>query len=103
MEDMCIQERTLNRILMGFHASTNTHISDGYIDFKNKNFDGTENKYPNHELYFWLVGNFPDRIRNLYYYYSFLMRAVNAASERLLDYNLRTGDIESDIKSKSIL
>lgn len=59
--------------MSGLHSSVSSHLSEYYIDFeKDRN-----KMYANHTLYFEKVGNFKDRIRNLYYYYSVLLRAIN--------------------------
>lgn len=56
-------------------------------------FDKDRNHlYPNITIYFDKVGNHKDRIRNLYYYYSVLLRALNIEKEFLVNYNYNTGD-----------
>lgn len=48
--------------------------------------------YPNWKLYFQKVGNYPERIHNLHFYYSVLLRAINRADEVIKNYNFTTGD-----------
>lgn len=40
----------------------------------------TNRTYPNYPLYFERVGNHPERIRNLFFIYSVLLRAVILAT-----------------------
>jgi len=42
------------------------------------------------------VGNHPERIKNLYFYYAVLVRAVSVASNIIKHYNYTTGDHNSD-------
>lgn len=58
---------------------------------------------PNWKIYFEKVGNFPDRIKNLHFYYSVLLRAINRASDVIRNYNYTTGDLQGDIKTKSLI
>lgn len=57
-----------NKLISGLHTSINSHIFEYYVDSETK-----ENK-PNWEVYFERVGNFPDRIENLYFAYSVILR-----------------------------
>lgn len=79
-------------MLGGLHTSVNSQLSELFIDFeKDRN-----RMFPNWKIYFEKVGNYPERIQNLYFYYSVLLRAINRASDVIRNYNYTTGDIESD-------
>jgi ERO1-like protein alpha len=49
-------------------------LSEFFVDLK------TNQTYPNYPLYFERVGNHPERIRNLFFIYSVLLRAVILAA-----------------------
>ena len=66
MSDMCMEERMLNRIISGLHAAINTNICE--------NFERNGVNEPNHGFFFGAVGAFPERIENIYYFYSILLR-----------------------------
>ncbi len=75
LDNMCMEERMLNRIISGLHAAINANICENY----EKN-----GKHKPNEPFFWgAVGNFPDRIENIYYFYSILLRAVSVANKEL--------------------
>ena len=65
---MCSEERLFYKVISGLHASISTQLSYHYIDFdRNKT-------YPNLGMFFEKVGNYPDRILNLYFAYSVILR-----------------------------
>jgi ERO1-like protein alpha len=84
---------------MGLHSSVSSHLSEFYIDLEKR---GTV-KYPNVDVYFEKVGSHPERIRNLYYYYSFLLRAINNAANKLSLFNYTTGDTKSDARTLELV
>ena len=65
---LCIEEKMFNRVISGLHTSISSHISEFFPDEKTQEF------YPNVDFYFEKVGKFQDRIENLYFSYSFLLR-----------------------------
>lgn len=96
---MCLEERALNRVLSGLHASVSSHLSEYYVDFdKNR-----KHMFANHTLYFNKVGNYNDRIKNLYYYYSVLLRAINLESKNLLKMSFNTGNESDDKFAKKLI
>lgn len=59
--------------------------------------------FANTTIYFDKVGNHPERIKNLYYYYSVLLRAINMSSDFLKNYNYTTGNPEIDVKTEKLM
>ncbi|EGR33880.1 hypothetical protein IMG5_033320, partial [Ichthyophthirius multifiliis] len=99
-KDMCKEERTLNRILSGLHASVSTQLCELYLnDFEQKN----KNYVPNWPLYFQKVGDYHERIQNLLFYYTVLLRAINRADKVLRNYDYNTGDFVEDFNVKTII
>jgi ERO1-like protein alpha len=77
---MCREERALNKMISGLHASISTQLSEYYIDLvKNRT-------YANYPLFFEQVGNHPDRLKNLFFLYSVLLRALNLAQPAIEQY-----------------
>ena len=66
LEEMCMEERMLNRIISGLHAAINTNICENYVK--------GEKVVPNEKFFFGTVGEFPDRMQNIYYFYSIVLR-----------------------------
>lgn len=89
---MCVEERLLFRIISGLHTSISTQLTEFYGD-KTKT-------YANFPLFFEKVGNHPERIENLYFAYSVLLRAINRAQKHIQNYNFETGDLRSDMLTK---
>eukprot|EP00357_Protocruzia_adherens_P012614 CAMPEP_0115024214 /NCGR_PEP_ID=MMETSP0216-20121206/33040_1 /TAXON_ID=223996 /ORGANISM="Protocruzia adherens, Strain Boccale" /LENGTH=474 /DNA_ID=CAMNT_0002398101 /DNA_START=38 /DNA_END=1458 /DNA_ORIENTATION=- len=93
LEDMCTEERMLYRIISGLHANVNTHISS--------KFHGDNGEvYRNNTMFNDRVLYHPDRIKNLHYLYSVLLRAVTRAAEIILHYNYNTGNLMEETKTK---
>jgi ERO1-like protein alpha len=62
------------------HTSVNMHIASNYIDFK------ANNTYPNHDMYFKGIGSHPERLKNMYFLYAVVLRAINRAESLLRSY-----------------
>eukprot|EP01017_Pseudomicrothorax_dubius_P039469 TRINITY_DN6060_c0_g1_i4.p1 TRINITY_DN6060_c0_g1~~TRINITY_DN6060_c0_g1_i4.p1 ORF type:complete len:373 (+),score=29.74 TRINITY_DN6060_c0_g1_i4:161-1279(+) len=97
LEDLSLEERTLNRMISGLHTSISIHVSWFF-----RNNQASE-KRPNFKLFFEKVGNYPSRIENLYFLYSILLRAFNRASHVIQNYDYETGDLKSDIATNEII
>lgn len=67
-KDICHEEKMFNNLISGLHSSISTHLSEYYFE------EGKEKSKPNHRLYFEKVGNYPERIKNLFFLYSILLR-----------------------------
>eukprot|EP01017_Pseudomicrothorax_dubius_P027634 TRINITY_DN3212_c0_g3_i1.p1 TRINITY_DN3212_c0_g3~~TRINITY_DN3212_c0_g3_i1.p1 ORF type:complete len:449 (-),score=69.63 TRINITY_DN3212_c0_g3_i1:161-1507(-) len=100
MRELSLEERTLNRMISGLHTSISTHLSWFFIDHDTSD---TPEMRRNVNLFFEKVGNYPDRIENLYFLYSLMLRAFNRAADLIRDYEYDTGDLKSDIRTKNII
>ena len=69
LDQMCLEERVLFRLVSALHTSINTHVAFNYEKDKQ-----TQQWSHNFQLFQKLVGNWPDRIKNLYFGYLFLLR-----------------------------
>eukprot|EP00959_Pyramimonas_sp_CCMP1952_P410056 8594028-Pyramimonas_sp.AAC.1 len=77
---MCYEERVLYRMLSGMHASINIHIAANYYPPKRGVRNVTE---PNPDRFMRQFGAHPDRLKNLYFSYVVLLRALRRASPYL--------------------
>lgn len=76
-KNQCKEDHILYKLISGVHANVNMHIS---------HFDHDENGAelpPNYERYFKNVGSHQERISNMYYTYSFVLKAVNHLSGKV--------------------
>lgn len=69
-KDMCREEQMFNNLISGLHSSISSHLSEYYFE------EGKEKSKPNYKLYFKKVAEYPERIKNLFFIYSVLLRLV---------------------------
>jgi len=98
-KEQCLESRVFYRIISGFHAEVSTHIASRYIYGSGKKKVIMENK----AIFDYKLGNYPERIDNLYFTYVVLLRAINRASPILKNYNYETGDEEDDRETKRLM
>lgn len=70
-DDVCIEERLFYRVISGMHASVSTHLCYSYLD------KSTGEWGPDLDCFLSRVGNYPERLANLYFNYAFVSRAVS--------------------------
>jgi len=97
LHEMCTEERIFNRMISGLHTSISTQLSVNYIDFDNNK------SYPNIQMFFEKVGDHPDRILNLYFAYSVVLRAINRAMDHIKNHEYNTGDFQSDMETRLLI
>ncbi|KAG0212018.1 hypothetical protein BGX33_003905 [Mortierella sp. NVP41] len=96
-EEMCLEKRVFYRMISGLHASISIHICDEY-------FNQTSGIWgPNLDCFVSRVGAHPDRLENVFFDYSILVRAVTKLSGYLRDYEFCTGNPEEDTKVKAMV
>ena len=89
-DEICSEETLLYHLISGLHASVNIHVSTHYVDVERNT------TYANHDMYYDKVGNSPDRIKNMYFLYALLIRAVNRIHDQLIYNDYTTGLCERD-------
>lgn len=93
----CFEERVFYRLLSGFHASITLSICEHFHD------PITRENGPNTDCYYYRLGQFTDRLKNIYFTFLFLLRATQHASSFLSKYHYNTGDVAEDsLVSKNI-
>ncbi|KAA0175215.1 hypothetical protein FNF27_03223 [Cafeteria roenbergensis] len=84
-EGLCLEERAFFRLVSGLHASISTHLSLNALDGR-----------PHTQLWVDRVGRWPNRIRNLYFTFLVVLRAVRKAGDRLLAPGLLSSGLEGE-------
>lgn len=84
LSNTCSEETLLYQLISGLHGSINMHVSKNFYDIK------LNLTHPNHNMYLNSIGKFPDRLRNLYFLYAVVLRAVNRAAPFLSAYDYNT-------------
>ena len=103
LEKLCTAERSFFRLLSGLHVSISAQISANFYP-RPMPPDSPPDAFawdPNLEMFMRTVGNWPDRVDNLYFLYMFVLRALSKAKPtlQLLDYS--TGDVSEDALTKA--
>mmetsp|Transcript_11332 Transcript_11332/g.42475 ORF Transcript_11332/g.42475 Transcript_11332/m.42475 type:complete len:480 (-) Transcript_11332:93-1532(-) len=108
VENMCLEERIFYRLLSGVHMTITTKIAAYFY----KNLDYEELKpatytydmyLPNLPMFEHAVMPFPERVQNMFFLYSFTLRAMQKARNFLLDYEYITDDVEQDARTKHLI
>ncbi|KAG7738255.1 hypothetical protein KL932_003862 [Ogataea haglerorum] len=68
--EQCFEKNFFYRLVSGMHSSINTHLSNEYLNFETKEYE------PNLKQFMIRVGDFPDRIENLYMNYILVVKAL---------------------------
>eukprot|EP01017_Pseudomicrothorax_dubius_P037353 TRINITY_DN5465_c0_g1_i3.p1 TRINITY_DN5465_c0_g1~~TRINITY_DN5465_c0_g1_i3.p1 ORF type:complete len:415 (+),score=113.77 TRINITY_DN5465_c0_g1_i3:26-1270(+) len=98
-QNSCSKDQSLDRLISGFHSSVSTHLSFKYADPH-----AASHKYtPNFQIWFPRVGNYQERIENLYFAYSIMLRAIQRAEPLVRNFKYETDDKESDQKTKTLI
>ncbi|CAK9321220.1 unnamed protein product [Citrullus colocynthis] len=97
-EELCQEERILYKMISGLHSSISVHIAADYLIDEAKNLWGQ-----NLSLLYDRVLRYPDRVRNLYFTYLFVLRAVTKATEYLEHAEYDTGNLNEDLKTQSLM
>ncbi|GMM29614.1 ER oxidoreductin [Martiniozyma asiatica (nom. inval.)] len=68
--DQCVEKNFFYKLVSGMHASISTHLSNEYLDKSKKEY------LPNLEQFMFRVGDFPERIQNIYLNYIIVLKAL---------------------------
>ncbi len=94
LDDECLEKRVFYRIISGMHASISSHLCWDYLN------QTTGNWGPNLQCYEERLGNFPERVSNLYFNYALVLRAVGKLRTYLKNYTFCSGDPRQDLETK---
>ena len=99
LDDMCMEERVLMRLLSGFHMSITTHVALNFhnVTLMDRNSQPIGHEWrPNLEMFDKVIKPHPDRIKNVYFTYLFLLRAIAKSKPFLESYSYNTGNAVED-------
>ncbi|KAJ4825187.1 Endoplasmic reticulum oxidoreductin-2 [Turnera subulata] len=97
-EGSCQEERILYKLISGLHSSISIHIASDYLLDEAKNVWGQ-----NLTLLYDRVLQYPERVRNLYFTFLFVLRAVTKATDYLEQAEYETGNPTEDLKTHSLV
>uniref|UniRef100_A0A2P2IPH7 Endoplasmic reticulum oxidoreductin-1-like isoform X2 n=1 Tax=Rhizophora mucronata TaxID=61149 RepID=A0A2P2IPH7_RHIMU len=95
---LCQEERILYKMISGLHSSISIHIATDYLVDEPQNLWGE-----NLTVLYDRVLQYPDRGRNLYFTYLFVLRAVMKAADYLYQADYETGNPTEDLKTQSLI
>ncbi|KAI5662157.1 hypothetical protein M9H77_21480 [Catharanthus roseus] len=96
--ELCQEKKVLYKLISGLHASISIHIASDYLLDEKTNLWGR-----NLELMYDRVLRYPDRVRNLYFTFLFVLRAVTKATNYLEHAEYDTGNHDEDLKAQSLV
>ncbi|KAF5186159.1 Endoplasmic reticulum oxidoreductin [Thalictrum thalictroides] len=96
--EFCQEKRVLYKLISGLHSSISVHIGADYLLDEATNLWGQ-----NSELLDERVLRYPDRVRNLYFTFLFVLRAVTKAANYLEHAEYNTGNSAEDLKTQSLI
>lgn len=103
VKDMCFEERVFYKLISGLHVSITMKIARYFTLKFGHDENPTYDSYtPNYEMFEKAILPFPDRVKNLYFLYTFMLRAIEKAAPFLKSYNFNTGN-EIEDRETSIL
>lgn len=97
-KDASKEGRVLYKLISGLHSSISVHIGADYLLD-----EGTNDWGPNPTLLYERVLKHPDRVRNLYFTYLFVLRAVTKAADYLLQAEYSTGNPAADENTGALI
>ncbi|KAL5564652.1 hypothetical protein UlMin_027816 [Ulmus minor] len=96
--EICQEKKVLYKLISGLHSSISIHLAADYL------LDETTNMWgQNLEILYDRVLKYPDRVRNLYFTFLFVLRAVTKATDYLEQAEYDTGNHEEDLKTQSLM
>lgn len=96
--EMCQEKKVLYKLISGLHSSISVHIAADYL------LDETTKQWgKNLELLYDRVLRYPDRVRNLYFTFLFVLRAATKAADYLEQAEYDTGNSAEDLKTQSLV
>lgn len=95
LEGECpVEQEVFYDIISGFHSSVSTHLSNEYYHNETNTWE------PNLDLFNFKVGHYPERISNIYFNYSLLLRSILKIYPFLKNYKFNQFQQSNDIQIK---
>ncbi|XP_042509014.1 endoplasmic reticulum oxidoreductin-1-like [Macadamia integrifolia] len=97
-EEFCQEKKVLYKLISGLHSSISIHIATDYLLDEANNLWGKNLEIMNDR-----VLKYPERVKNLYFTYLFVLRAVTKAEDYLEQAEYDTGNPSEDLKTQSLM
>ncbi|KAK6154848.1 hypothetical protein DH2020_009096 [Rehmannia glutinosa] len=94
----CQEKRILYKLISGLHSSISIHIAADYLLDEKTNTWGQ-----NLSLLYDRVLRYPDRVRNLYFTFLFVLRSVTKAADYLEQADYDTGNSLEDMNTQLLM
>ncbi|XP_078441795.1 endoplasmic reticulum oxidoreductin-1-like isoform X1 [Wolffia australiana] len=96
--ETCPEKKVLYKLISGLHSSISVHIAADYL------LDETKDQWgPNLDLLHDRVLKHPERVRNMYFTFLFVLRAVTKAKDYLEQAEYDTGNSVEDLRTQSLV
>ncbi|KAJ4981608.1 hypothetical protein NE237_032445 [Protea cynaroides] len=96
--EFCQEKKVLYKLISGLHSSISIHIAAEYLLDEANNLWGQNLEIVNDR-----VLKYPDRVKNLYFTFLFVLRAVTKAADYLEQAEYDTGNPSEDLKTESLM
>ena len=93
--ESCLAKDAFFRIVSGMHASIGTHLSNEYLNTETGEWE------PNLDLFMARVGNFPDRVSNIYFNYAIVAKSLWKIKPYLCELDF-CNDCDNDVKTRIV-
>lgn len=91
--EQCLAKDAFFRLVSGLHASIGTHLSNDHLNTETGEWG------PDLDLFMMRVGNFPDRVSNIYFNYAVVAKALWKIKPYLKELDF-CNSYDNDVKSK---
>lgn len=81
----CIEKRVFYRLISGLHTSITTHLAYDFLLDEENDIWGK-----NYDIFNQSVASHPSRIKNLYFTYLFMLRALSKIMDPMISYEYKT-------------
>ncbi|GAB5590000.1 endoplasmic oxidoreductin-1 [Umbelopsis nana] len=98
-EEVCLEKRVFYRVISGLHSSISIHICDDYF---NQTTGEWRKQSANLDCFVSRIGSHPERLQNVYFTHTLLMRALIKLSDYLNEYTFCTGNTEEEAETKAL-
>ncbi|KAF8678167.1 Endoplasmic [Rhizoctonia solani] len=93
----CLEKRVYYRIISGLHASISTHICMEILNRQTGEWEADL------QCYIDRVASHPERLQNIYFNAVLMLRALRKVGPYLQAYNICSGDLEEEKRSRFLL
>jgi ERO1-like protein alpha len=97
LDKICSEEKVFYKLISGIISNVNVHISVNYVDME-RNLT-----YLNVPSFMSRFAKHLDRVDNLFFLYSLLVKAFDKAEDKIKNYKIETGNLTEDASAKKLL